>query len=930
MAKTLLTLSFFITFLSFSQDLQYLWSAKFGNLTPNVGVIPKEIVIDKHNNKYICGVFSGTHDFDPGLGVFELTSLDNTSISTAFVIKLDSMNNFLWVNSYGTTGSTLVNYGLVVDSLGNAYTYGYYSGNLFYDPQNSLNSVSPFWSNSDFYIHKLDANGHYKWIKAWGGNNDDGIYKIILDQDQNFYIEGSYNISTDINPGSGTYTLTSNSSYTSNIFIAKYDFNFNVLWAKQYEGSGHVFFPKMSLDNNEITLTGKYTGVIDFDMSTSGVDLDTSFFYTDDMFTHVMDRSGNHKWHHSIKGPATEQNFSSDIDSDHNRYILGSFNSTMDFNPEAASNIIEIVNPSNFNFDNYIMKLDSTGRQIWTRAIQGSGTREVDGLKIESDQIILYGSLTTKADLNPKSGILMVEPPLMINYLVYIEKLDTNANILWHEEFVCSSVFNITDFEFGKDNNYYIIGQIEGLVDINPGPDVNQISHNQGMATYLGVFKELPCSQLGVYLSNSINATCSSAGSVIATGVYGTSPYSYKWLTNPQNNNTILTTDTCGLFFIEVMDNNGCIDTSSVYIDGPISSNNSADLDINLVSTTFIQGQPAIIWIESQNNGCQNINGTVRLILDSLVQYDSSSVVPNSIVGDTISWNLNFGNNDSIHNIITVYVTSSQLLITGDTVCFISQVNPLIGDLNPENNIKEYCEPVFASYDPNDKKVFPKGICNDNVYMGQPLTYTVRFQNTGNSEAIHVNIIDTIDVNLNPSTLKIISHSHPGLSVNYSGAGDRELQFNFQNIHLPDSLSDPIGSNGYVVFELEPNDGMEVNTLVSNKVNIFFDFNTPILTNTASIIFTNDIPCVQSDNVGITEIDKLNFQVFPNPSDDIITFYLADDKPSQLKLYSYLGELVLSTEIINGSNLSINKFPEGLYFVAIEGYSVKKIVKIRD
>lgn len=924
MSKLILPIFFLVSLFSNSQDLQYIWSSKIGDSTSNSQVHPKGVAIDSYNNKIICGTFSGIHDFDPGPGVHQMNTYNTNSTSTIYIIKLDSLNNFVWAYSYGATGF-MWNYGFVVDSAGSIYTYGYYEGYLNYDPQNTPGSIAATGWNADSYLLKLDSNGNFDWIKSWGSYAMDGIQNIQIDEDQNFYALGFYSDSTDVDPGPGTYMMYESIPSDNGHYIAKYDHDFNLLWAKQYESPGIINPYSITLNaTDEITLTGRYLGVMDFDMS-SGSDIDTSDSY--DMFTHVMDRSGNHKWHHSIEGPGDEHNGACVIDSHKNRYILGSFQSTMDFNPDGAPNIIELApQPAGYS-DSYIMKLDSLGNVVWTKAIQGSGSSEAQGLKLVSDQLIIFGSVNATTDIDPNSGLILIEPPYMVNNLVFIEKLDSNANVLWHEEFLSNSTFNISDFQIDQNNHYFFMGYLAGNVDIDPGSNVVQLSHNMiSTATYLAILGELPCSQLGTNLSSITNATCSTSGGATASGVYGIPPYSYSWLTNPPSNGSDLITDTCGLYFVKVTDANGCVDTNSVYMNGPVSGS-SIDLDVNLVTSTFVQGQPAMIWLNAYNSGCQQATGTVMLVLDSLIHYDSSSVAPTSILGDTLLWDLAFGNSDSSHFMVTIFATTSQTAITGDTVCFLAQVSPFIGDSDTLNNEKVYCEPILASYDPNDKKVFPEGICNDHVYMGEDLTYTVRFQNTGNSEAINVNIIDMMDLNLDLSTLQILAKSHPGLSVNHMGG--RELQFNFQNIHLPDSASDPAGSNGYVVFKISPKEGMIVNSIVSNNVNIYFDFNSPILTNTATTTFTNDIPCIHTDDLSLFELEQSNFTIYPNPTDDKVTFKLPanTNQQRQLKVYSSIGVLLLTQVISDGSVLLMKDLPNGLYFLNLEGYETVKVVK---
>lgn len=924
MRKLILPFSFLVSFFSDSQDLQYIWSGQIGDSVSNGSVNVQEVIIDEHNNKFISGSFSGIHDFDPGPGVYQMTGLSNNSTSTVYVMKLDSLNHFVWANSYGTSSGSMWHYGLVVDSSGSNYTYGYYEGSLVYDPQNSVNSVSPFWWYSDAYVHKLDPNGQFEWIKSWGANATDGIQMMKLDEDQNFYVVGFYSDSTDVDPGPGT-VIVNESAIGHGYYLAKYDSDFNFLWVKPYEGSATVNPSYLTLNaSDEITITGRYNGVLDFDLG-PGTATENSDYY--DLFTQVLDRSGNYKWHHTISGPGIEANGVCVVDSRKNRYISGSFESTMDFNPGGIPNIIEFTpQPANYT-DSYIMKLDSLGNQVWTKAIQGLGFSEVQNMKMVSDQLIVLGSVNSKTDLDPNSGLILVEPPLMVNSLLFIEKLDSNATVLWHEEFIGSNTLYLNGFELDRNNNYFGIGNLLGNVDIDPGPNVVQLSQsyngNNGVATYFVNFGELPCAQLGTSFSSITHASCSTSGGVTASGVYGTPPYSYSWLTNPSSNGSTLITDTCGLYFVKVTDANGCVDTNGVYIDGPVSGS-AIDLDVNLVTSTFIQGQPAMISLDAYNSGCQQVTGTVMLVLDPLVQYDSSTVAPTNIIGDTLLWDLVYGNSDSAHFTVTVFATTSQTAITGDTVCFLVQGTPFIGDADTLNNEKIFCEPIFASYDPNDKKVFPRGLCDDHVYMGEDLTYTIRFQNTGNSEAIHVTVVDLMDANLDLSTLQVLSKSHPGLSVNYMGG--REVQFNFRNIHLPDSTSDPVGSNGYVIFKISPRAGMAVNSIVSNEVNIYFDFNSPILTNTTSTTFTNDIPCIHTDDLTVFEVEQSIFTVYPNPA--MNQLFIESVEAITISIIDMTGKTIQSQVLKPGKNeLDVSLLTNGVYVIQSESGVTVKFVK---
>lgn len=910
--RNILLFSVLISGTAFGQVLDHLWSGTVGTPVANDNQWPNGLVVDDEGNKYICGKFEGTHDFDPGPGVVEPISIGND----IYIMKLDSNNNLLWVNSYGTTGSQLLNYGLVVDDMGGVYTYGYFESNLFYDPQNSLsNSVSSTWWYTDCYVHKLTPNGQFDWIKTWASNDGDGILNMLVDNDGNFYMNGFYGASLDMDPGAGVSTITDPSG--NGQFLAKYNSNFELIWAKQYEGTGTVSIRDIDYNTDaELTIVGGYDGIIDFNLN-AGVDNDTAL-WNDDMFIHVIDTSGLTLWRHTIKGPGVERNGKVVEDQNGNRYVSGTYNTSLDFNPGGPPNILESI-----GMDGYLMKFNDAGVLQWAKPVHGEGSSGIGRLYIDGNELIIAHSTSSDIEIDPNPSVIYINDPGN-GTIAYLMKLDGDANVLWHQKFECSSFMNIVGLGFDQNDDIFMVGQLNGNVDVDPGAGVAQLSHNPGSTTFFVGFHEDPCASLASNLSNYTDANCTTVGGVNAVGISGAPPYTFNWLTNPLVSGSALVTDTAGLFFLEVQDALGCTDTSAIYIDGP-STNTAFDLDVNMVSSNFIQGQSAMIWLDAYNGTCQNASGQLQLVLDSLIQYDSATVVPNTIIGDTLIWNFTNWNYNSTHFMPTIFVTTSQNAVTGDTVCLSLEITPFIGDVDTSNNVKNYCVPVLASYDPNDKKVYPIGMCDDHVYMDQPLTYTVRFQNTGNFEALHVNIIDSIDVNFDLTTFELLGQSHPNLEVNFMGGN--QLQFNFQNIHLPDSLSDPVGSCGYVIFKIRSKQGIPFNTVASNKVHIFFDFNDPIITNNVTTTFTNDIPCITTDDLGMFELDGVQYLVFPNPTQSEVTFRINDNQKHSLKLISSIGILIHETEVENGSVVQMGDLPSGLYNILIDEQHFVKLMK---
>lgn len=135
-----------------------------------------------------------------------------------------------------------------------------------------------------------------------------------------------------------------------------------------------------------------------------------------------------------------------------------------------------------------------------------------------------------------------------------------------------------------------------------------------------------------------------------------------------------------------------------------------------------------------------------------------------------------------------------------------------------------YCNIVRNAYDPNEKSVQPTGQYTNG---SQRLKYRIDFQNTGTDTALKVMIMDLISTNLDITSLQLLGSSHPF----HFRIDNRNLIWEFDPILLPDSNVDEQGSHGYVEFSLYPIPNLPIGNTIRNFANIYFDYNSPIITN---------------------------------------------------------------------------------------------------
>ena len=145
---------------------------------------------------------------------------------------------------------------------------------------------------------------------------------------------------------------------------------------------------------------------------------------------------------------------------------------------------------------------------------------------------------------------------------------------------------------------------------------------------------------------------------------------------------------------------------------------------------------------------------------------------------------------------------------------------------------------------------------------------------------------------------------------------------------MPDSNVSEVNSHGYVTFKIRPKFNTPKGTVINNFADIYFDFNTPVRTNTVFNTIYDTV--IVRLGVGINEPkESLNAHVlvFPNPTID--KFYLQLDQElqnAQIKLVDANGREVYEMNHINGNNIEMKatNLKAGVYFIQI--YDKNKLI----
>ena len=178
------------------------------------------------------------------------------AVGIIFILILSTNAFAQWAYNIGE-GNNDVGESIAVDSSGNVYITGYFSGsNVDFGGGNTLSSNG----DRDIYFAKYDTNGNYQWAHNIGESGQDYGQGIAVDSSGNVYITGRFQGSNvDFDPGAGTHQLSS--SGADDIYFAKYDTDGYYQWAHSVGGSSQDVSLDIAVDSTgDVYITGFFRG----------------------------------------------------------------------------------------------------------------------------------------------------------------------------------------------------------------------------------------------------------------------------------------------------------------------------------------------------------------------------------------------------------------------------------------------------------------------------------------------------------------------------------------------------------------------------------------------------------------------------------------------------------------------------------------------
>ncbi|MFY0672933.1 MAG: T9SS type A sorting domain-containing protein [Bacteroidia bacterium] len=321
--------------------------------------------------------------------------------------------------------------------------------------------IIPILSSAQFWRYKLSTP---KFFETEYFSN----VNVSLGSDQDFYISGEFSKKVDVNIGADTTNLFgSGRTRSSDFFVSRYNSNWELEWYHNYSnpfGTNGLKNIRYESYKSKTYLHGSYRGDSKINPFDSNDSINAT--YEEAFIQCVTDSSI--LWQQETKrlsGFSRCYSNSVAVDSNGFTYWIGQFMGTVAFDINGK---IIYAQSTGASFDGFIMKLDSIGKVVWFKQIEGTHIVPFGKLD-EQDNLVIVGEFSSDSlDLDLGTAKHMVKT--YGNNDVFIIKMDNNGSFINGGSLGGYQNDDFRDFEISKDGSIFIAAHFRDTMDSDLGP----------------------------------------------------------------------------------------------------------------------------------------------------------------------------------------------------------------------------------------------------------------------------------------------------------------------------------------------------------------------------------------------------------------------------------------------------------------------------
>ncbi len=771
---------------------------------------------------------------------------------------------------------------------------GYYSGIGVFDTISILGS-----STRNAFVARYDSAGNVLWVKGVSGGDVAGV-SVKENSLGDIFLLGEFSDSAAF--GTDTTLISSNNTWQSELFLAKYDASGNFLWALKSSVNTQSNHEPVELEINgqdEIYLGARISGPIQLDTilisSPSGNSLlakfnangdalwakviidnynegmqdmsldpydnvyvagyyqynmviDGSYYIgtpTSDPFIMKLDSAGNFIWLNVGTGSSNNWAYTIDASFDGSLYVAGKFDGVLEFDSLSLTG-------DGYYDDAFILKLDAAGNEEWLKLITGNGVLET------------YDILTDQFGNFYLSGLFWDS--------VYIESTLLSAGVPWVGQTYVASYQNS-----GTLNYAIQAGDTNGNREL--------FSRSLALSSCAGVyvagrikqtasFDNLNISTYGLddaffaRVSNTVSRSITGNTMICpgdTTQLYAVGGSNYLWLPDSVYGSQFMAhPDSTTQYYVSgtACDGSNYLDSITItvmdqdFVAAPIQICNG---DSVLVLGAYRDTSGVYSQTFTSSTGCDSVF-TQEVIVSNIALV--------TLVDDTICANdfaVIFG--DTVSTSGTYYDTISSVLGCDSVVSKALVVNQNYTTNLPADTI---CDGSFTV------------LFGDTVYMAGIYQDTLFSLNGCDSVLTKTLVVESIDTSVTSAGAQLSANQSNGL---------------YQWIDCVSGLA------------IAGATGQTFQPVVNGNYAVAIQFQNCADTST----------CVNVTNVGVEEVSS-SISVYPNPAKNGVFIQNRGYPNLEVEFYSTIGQLVKSqSSLQEGSNyVKLNALPAGVYVCVLK------------
>jgi gliding motility-associated-like protein len=331
------------------------WANKIGGVQDDE---IKSVCVDPSGNIYVAGYFNGTVDFDPGLGIANLTA---TAGQDGFFAKYSSAGAYLWAVKIGGAGADAALH-CYADANG-AYVTGYYNtAATFSSTTLATATTAATQGGNNMFGAKYNAAGVVQWAISAGSSGDDQGLGVTADNNA-VYFAGLYTdaLSAYDHTGALAMSLATPNPGNDAGFIMALTQSGTFSWITNAAGNDVTDINGLAQDAGNLYIAGGFGGTANFP---SGVPLFTltSSGKPDIFLAKIAKSTGTYQWVKTEPGANGQIQVAYAVctDASGSVYLTGSFNKTLDFSGDGGP----LLSASN-KADIFVASFSNAGVYQW-------------------------------------------------------------------------------------------------------------------------------------------------------------------------------------------------------------------------------------------------------------------------------------------------------------------------------------------------------------------------------------------------------------------------------------------------------------------------------------------------------------------------------------------------------------------------------------